>query len=458
MGLELMGAAPDSGGGGQGHMGIDEGGRSKKTGRKLPVSNRPDPMPADLEFLFTKITPEQSMYMWRFLSCVFLFQCILVFVYAGLLHLGNFWAVTIPWGIVVWYTAIQHIYVDHDVMHGATFPPYWWQKFLTHPFSEPFLSLPWEEFIFEHMKHHTSTIDLLTQGEFGWDPEMPLYWLMENKFNFITAPIGVPLAHFIGLNDTGMTFALEWFMHMPEAGAGGKCNKDFWSKWFPRRLKHCAFIWGVWSCVWLVGELMSPVGGWTFFIITAICNRCGYGTAWAFITNFTHSHPWQNFLTGIGGGRTSFPCLVEQDHELCPRRASQVERNALPRCPSRLPQRHRNDEPTWPFPPLQQSCRCLCGSSPSWLVRSFRRQADSNGGKSEEADGSLDEVWRQVKSNIFRRELKCVFAYPSPSTHVFFQGSVFKNTQVLIGPLLGQQRGIPCVRTDMALDVASTSE
>ena len=54
------------------------------------------------------------MYMWRFLTCAFFFQCIQVFVYAGLLHLGNFWAVTIPWGIVVWYTAIQHIYVDHD--------------------------------------------------------------------------------------------------------------------------------------------------------------------------------------------------------------------------------------------------------------------------------------------------------------------------------------------------------
>ena len=46
---------------------------------------------------------------------------------------------------------------------------------------------------------------------------------------------------------------------------------------------------------------MSPVGGWTFFLTTAICNRCGYGTAWDSITNFTHSHPWQNFLTGIGG-------------------------------------------------------------------------------------------------------------------------------------------------------------
>jgi hypothetical protein len=258
-------------------------------------------MPRDLEFLFTKVSPEQSMYMWRFLTCIFIWQCVLVVMYAGLLHLGSFWAVTIPWGIVVWYTGIQHIYVDHDVMHGSTFPPYWWQKYLTHPFSEPLLSLPWEEFIFEHMKHHTSTIDLLTQGEFGWDPETPLYWLMENKFKWITGPIGVPLAHFIGLNDTGMSFAIEWFMHMPEAGPGGKCNKEFWSKWFPRRVKHCAFLWVLWSCVWLVGELLSPVGGWTFFWTTVVCMRLGYGTAWAFITNFTHSHPWQNFLCGIGG-------------------------------------------------------------------------------------------------------------------------------------------------------------
>ena len=26
------------------------------------------------------------------------------------------------------------IYIDHDVMHGATFPVYEWQRFLTHPF------------------------------------------------------------------------------------------------------------------------------------------------------------------------------------------------------------------------------------------------------------------------------------------------------------------------------------
>merc|ERR1719424_950794 len=26
----------------------------------------------------------------------------------------------------------------------------------------------------------------------------------------------------------------------------------------------CAFIWVLWSCVWLVGAILSPVGGWTF--------------------------------------------------------------------------------------------------------------------------------------------------------------------------------------------------
>ena len=60
-----------------------------------------------------------------------------------------------------------------NVMHGATFPVYDWQKFLTHPFAD-FFSLPWEEFVLEHNRHHASTVDLLIQGEFGWDPEVGL--------------------------------------------------------------------------------------------------------------------------------------------------------------------------------------------------------------------------------------------------------------------------------------------
>merc|ERR1712066_799428 len=65
-----------------------------------------------------------------------------------------------------------------DVMHGATFPPYEWQRFITHPFSD-FFSLPWEEFVLEHNRHHASTVDLLIQGEFGWDPEEFHYMLQQ---------------------------------------------------------------------------------------------------------------------------------------------------------------------------------------------------------------------------------------------------------------------------------------
>merc|ERR1712178_651426 len=138
------------------------------------------------------------------------------------------WTCTLTFGIPFAYLAIQNIYIDHDVMHGATFPPYNWQKYITHPFSD-FLSLPWEEFVLEHQRHHASTVDLLQQGEFGWDPEMPLYWLQENRWRIFTVWL-IPLIHFFGLNDTGGAFAIEWYLHFPEAAPGSKCNKEFYTK------------------------------------------------------------------------------------------------------------------------------------------------------------------------------------------------------------------------------------
>jgi hypothetical protein len=36
--------------------------RSLKTGRLFPIPNKPDPMPPNLAFLFTKITPEQMVF------------------------------------------------------------------------------------------------------------------------------------------------------------------------------------------------------------------------------------------------------------------------------------------------------------------------------------------------------------------------------------------------------------
>merc|ERR1712187_349311 len=127
--------------------------------------------------------------------------CLMVVAYAGALAMFPefWWTCTLCFGIPFAFIAIQNIYIDHDVMHGATFPPYEWQRFITHPVSD-----------------------------------------------------------FFGLNDTGALFALEWFFNFPDPATGGKCNKEFWSKWVPRRCKHMAFVWGLWACVWLLGTY--PLG------------------------------------------------------------------------------------------------------------------------------------------------------------------------------------------------------
>merc|ERR1719203_1175544 len=108
---------------------------------------------------------------------------VMVFAYCGALYYAGmdsewYWPITWAFGLPFVYIGIQNIYIDHDVMHGATFPPYEWQKFLTHTWADQF-SLPWEEFILEHNRHHASTYDLLQQGEFGWDPEEFQYSLLE---------------------------------------------------------------------------------------------------------------------------------------------------------------------------------------------------------------------------------------------------------------------------------------
>jgi len=282
----------------------NEENRSHKTGRLFPTPNKPDPMPEELEFLFTKITAEQMMYLWNVLMLIFTTQCAMVVLYAvALRYFGenHWWLCTLSFGIPFSYIAIQNIYIDHDIMHGATFPIYEWQKFLTHPWSD-FFSLPWEEFVLEHNRHHASTVDLLIQGEFGWDPEEFHYHLQQwsDKWYCLmwTVPF-IPIIHFFGLNDTGSLFAMEWYCHFPDAGAGGKCNKEFWTKWVPRRLKHSLFVASLWTCVWLLGTwpLGRPLSeGWRFMLTVSLFARIGFSLAWMFITNFTHSLPWNRFL------------------------------------------------------------------------------------------------------------------------------------------------------------------
>merc|ERR1719221_205125 len=121
------------------------------------------------------------MYMWNILTLIWVTMWLMVLAYAAALYYIGYdywWPITLCFGLPFFYLSIQQIYIDHDVTHGATFPPYEWQKFLTHSWADQF-SLPWEEFVLEHNRHHASTYDLLTQGEFGWDPEEFQYSLLE---------------------------------------------------------------------------------------------------------------------------------------------------------------------------------------------------------------------------------------------------------------------------------------
>ena len=281
--------------------GTEANGKSKKGKREFPTPNKPDPMPRELEFLFTRISPEQMLYMWNVYTALFCAQCACVLAYCFMLSQDvNWYLATAAFGVPMAALMIQNVYILHDVLHGATFPPYDWQKYITHCWADQF-SLPWEELVLEHQRHHASTVDLLVHGEFGWDPATWLYVLQEwtdKWYGWLTVPL-VPVWHWIGANDTGALFSLLWYANFPDQGAGGKCNKDFWGKWVPNRLRHCLFVASLWTCVWLLGTwpLGRPLSeGWRFFLPVTIACRTGFTIAWTFFTNFNHSHWWNEFL------------------------------------------------------------------------------------------------------------------------------------------------------------------
>mmetsp|Transcript_77765 Transcript_77765/g.186582 ORF Transcript_77765/g.186582 Transcript_77765/m.186582 type:complete len:206 (+) Transcript_77765:43-660(+) len=94
--------------------------RSLKTGRLFPTPNKPDPMPLELAFLFTKITPEQMIYMWNVLTFIFCLQCLMIITYCAALATfpESFWTCTLCFAVPFAYICIQQIYIDHDV-HDA---------------------------------------------------------------------------------------------------------------------------------------------------------------------------------------------------------------------------------------------------------------------------------------------------------------------------------------------------
>merc|ERR1719182_293396 len=98
-----------------------------------------------------------------------------------------------------------------------------------------------------------------------------------------------------------------------------KCHADFWGRFLPRRIKHHAFVLGLWACVYALGQLVLGEGFW-FMLSVSCCARCGYGSAWFMITNFTHSHWWNEILGGdfirANGGCFGFimSCILGGKH------------------------------------------------------------------------------------------------------------------------------------------------
>ena len=71
--------------------GTEANGKSKKGKREFPTPNKPDPMPRELEFLFTRISPEQMLYMWNVYTALFCAQCACVLAYCFMLSQDVNW-------------------------------------------------------------------------------------------------------------------------------------------------------------------------------------------------------------------------------------------------------------------------------------------------------------------------------------------------------------------------------
>merc|ERR1719401_3045859 len=299
---------------------VDGNQRSKKTKRAIPTPNIPEPMPAELAFMFTKISPEQKMYMWNIYTLIFVLECLDIVLYWALLTYSSlsFATSTAIYGALMIILCIQNVYISHDV-----------------------INLPWMDIIMEHNRHHNSTFDLLNHGEFGWDPASWLYVLQEWTFEWygwLTVPF-VPFWHFVGASDTGMLFAFLWWSRFPDAGPGGKCDKAFYTKWLPTRVKYVAWLCFLWGSIWLLGSwgLGRPLSeGWTFVFPVSVGTRGGFSAAWVFITNFNHSHWWNEFLATdpdrtwprvhatmaflLGGRHRWNEMLFHDVHHMCPGR------------------------------------------------------------------------------------------------------------------------------------------
>ena len=84
---------------------------------------------------------------------------------------------------------------------------------------------------------------------------------------------------------------------LPRWGRGWQVQQGLLEQVGPKALEAQRL--SLWACVWLLGTypLGRPLSeGWRFMFTVSFFARIGFSAAWMFITNFTHSLPWNEFL------------------------------------------------------------------------------------------------------------------------------------------------------------------
>merc|ERR1719375_3050520 len=265
--------------------------------RHKPKPNAPDPCPEDLKFMFARLTPQQVDKLWNMFSAFYVFQAFWVAMFPIVFYRVFPWKYAVGiWGATWVYLMIQNLYFLHDCVHISPFPPKPWQKFITHTWAD-FQGLCWEDLVLEHSRHHAGTPDLLVHGEFGWDPAEMLYKLQD--YSWFTVPL-VPFFHFLGTNDTGITFMAYWYYNFPNEDAQEQCLKPAGQadvkRIHTRRLFHMLISLCLWSYVYFMGRLFMDGHGWTMVFVVNFFSRLGWTLGWTAFANINHSHFWNNML------------------------------------------------------------------------------------------------------------------------------------------------------------------
>jgi hypothetical protein len=270
--------------------------------RHVPVPRIPDPMPKQLEFMFRKYSNDEVAFCWRVYLVVFLFQVLWCWLYGfavGHPEFISFRTASWIYGVVQAYICIQNIYMLHDVLHVAPFPPQPWMAYITHPFSD-LLNCGWQDIMLEHKRHHVATADVLHHGEFGWDPSEVQYFFQE--YSKWTAPLCY-FVQLLGFYDTGMLFMASWYWHFPDENAIEEVlrprNSEDRKKTMQRRIQCALIQLTQWYVLIKVATVLA--GGWSenalpIFLVVLAANRVGWGTAWYFFANINHSETWNEML------------------------------------------------------------------------------------------------------------------------------------------------------------------